>query len=64
MRGVCCACRNPPPRPSQPAPPRLQAAHGGVSALLLDSGRLRVYTGGRDGRAKAWDLRKVSRAVR
>ncbi|GIL84946.1 hypothetical protein Vretifemale_13505, partial [Volvox reticuliferus] len=31
---------------------------GGVSALLLESCRLRLYTGGRDGTAAEWDLRK------
>ncbi|GLC69372.1 Scytalone dehydratase [Pleodorina starrii] len=36
----------------------------GVSALLLESGRLRLYTGGRDGTAAEWDLRKPSCPVR
>ncbi|KXZ53707.1 hypothetical protein GPECTOR_6g624 [Gonium pectorale] len=34
---------------------------GGVTSLLLDSGRLRLYTGGQDGTAAEWDLRKVGR---
>ncbi|GLI67076.1 hypothetical protein VaNZ11_011273, partial [Volvox africanus] len=36
----------------------LATRQGGVSALLLDSCRLRLYTGGRDGTAAEWDLRK------
>jgi hypothetical protein len=37
----------------------LATRQGGVCSLLLDSGRLRLYTGGRDGTAAEWDLRKV-----
>mgnify|MGYP001807198394 CR=1 FL=1 len=37
----------------------LATGQGGVCALLADTGRLRLYTGGRDGSALEWDLRKV-----
>eukprot|EP00198_Chlamydomonas_reinhardtii_P003283 XP_001692619.1 hypothetical protein CHLREDRAFT_146167 [Chlamydomonas reinhardtii] len=36
----------------------LATGQGGVCALLADTGRLRLYTGGRDGSALEWDLRK------
>ncbi|KAG2429797.1 hypothetical protein HXX76_010581 [Chlamydomonas incerta] len=46
------------PRVSSSAAVSLATGQGGVCALLADSGRLRLYTGGRDGSTLEWDLRK------
>ncbi|KAG2437036.1 hypothetical protein HYH02_011299 [Chlamydomonas schloesseri] len=46
------------PRVASSAAVSLATGQGGVCALLADSGRLRLYSGGRDGSVLEWDLRK------